>query len=201
LNAVGHCGYITNTSAAGPNDGDSLMRFSFPQKFGAALLVTAWLIWGSNVVGDLVIPASETPRASAATTTAAAPAAASAKEERPPADVKPLLAAAAPEAGEKVYQKCKACHVAEKGGPSRVGPHLWGVVGRAQASVPGFGYSDALKKHTGTWTYDELNMFLASPKTYAPGTKMTFAGLPEAKDRAAVIAYLRGQADSPAPLP
>ena len=67
--------------------------------------------------------------------------------------------------------------------------------------MQGFGYSDALVKTGGSWSYDELNKFLYDPKAYAPGTKMTFAGLKKDDDRAAVIAYLRSRADSPQPLP
>lgn len=106
-----------------------------------------------------------------------------------PVDYATLAAAADAAAGEKIFGKCKACHKID--GNNATGPHLNGVVNRAKASVEGFGYSDALKAMAGdSWTPENLFKFLESPKAYAPGTKMTFAGLPKPEDRANVIAYL-----------
>lgn len=129
---------------------------------------------------------------------AAAPAAAT-----PPAiePVGPLLAAADLAAGEAQSKKCTACHTFTQGGPNRVGPNLWDIVGAKHAHAEGFAYSDAIKSKPGNWDYEELNHFLASPRTYAPGTKMAFAGLPRVADRAALIAYLRTLSASPKPLP
>jgi cytochrome c len=104
-------------------------------------------------------------------------------------DFATVFAAADAAAGEKTFGKCKACHKVD--GTNGTGPHLDGVVGRAVASVDGFSYSDALKGLGGTWEPDHLNEFLTSPKGYAPGTKMSFAGLPKIEDRANVIAYLK----------
>lgn len=104
-------------------------------------------------------------------------------------DFATVFAAADPAAGEKVFGKCKACHKVD--GNNATGPHLNGVVERAVASVAGFGYSDALKGLGGNWEPARMNEFLTSPKAYAPGTKMTFAGLPKVEDRANVIAYLK----------
>lgn len=103
-----------------------------------------------------------------------------------------LLAAADPAAGEKVFTKCKACHKVD--GANGTGPHLNGVVDRAKASVEGFAYSDVLLGMAGdSWTPANMNAFLENPKGYAPGTKMTFAGLPKPADRANVIAWLATQ--------
>ena len=103
-------------------------------------------------------------------------------------DVAALVAAADPAAGETIFKKCAACHKLD--GANAVGPHLDGVVGRPVGSVEGFAYSDPMKAHGGDWTPDDLFHFLANPKKYVPGTKMTFAGLPKPEDRANVIAYL-----------
>ena len=103
-------------------------------------------------------------------------------------DFAALMAAADPAAGEKGFGKCKACHKLD--GADATGPHLNGVVGRAVASVAGFGYSDGMKAHGGDWTPEALQEFLTDPKGVVPGTKMAFAGLKKPEDRADLIAYL-----------
>jgi len=123
-----------------------------------------------------------------------------------PAPVEPvlgLLASADVAAGEKEAKKCAACHDFTKGGPNKVGPNLFGVVEREKGSHEGFNYSDAMKTFSDpkVWTYTSLNKFLHKPSEYISGTKMNFAGIKKAKDRADLIAYLRTLADSPAPLP
>lgn len=92
-------------------------------------------------------------------------------------------------AGERVFGKCKACHKLEDGA-NGVGPHLFAVVDREVGSVAGYDYSGALKAVADVWDVDHLNGFLENPKGYAPGTKMGFAGLKSAEDRADLIAYL-----------
>ena len=114
----------------------------------------------------------------------------------------PLLAAADLEAGAKVARKCTACHTFEQGGADKIGPNLWDSVNRQVASVEGFGYSGALEERAGeVWSYDNLNAFLADPKGWAPGTKMSFAGLRKVGDRASLVAYMRSLSDDPVPLP
>ena len=113
-----------------------------------------------------------------------------------------LLAAADPGAGQKVMKKCTACHTAEQGGKHKQGPNLWNIVERPIAAAGGVTYSSALQERSGeAWSFDNLDGFLAKPKDWAPGTKMTFAGLKKAKQRADLIVYLRSLSDSPAPLP
>jgi cytochrome c len=126
---------------------------------------------------------------------AGAPAAA---QEEP---IEKLLANATPEKGENAAKKCQACHTFNKGEPSRVGPNLYGVVGRDKATVPGFNYSAAMKAKGGKWTIEELNVYLTNPRGYVPGTSMSFAGLPRGSERADLIAFLNSKSDSPAPLP
>lgn len=111
------------------------------------------------------------------------------------------LPAAKADNGAAVFKKCVTCHSIDKGGANKVGPALWGVVNRAKASHEGFGYSDAMKAKGGNWGYEDLARFIHSPGTFVKGTKMVFAGIPDAGDLADLIAYLRAQADSPAPLP
>ena len=125
--------------------------------------------------------------------TAAAPAA-----EQP---IEQVLASADPKRGQQSTKACQTCHTFEKSGPNKIGPNLWGVVGRKKGTEGGFAYSDAIKSKGGEWTVDDLNKFLTSPRGYAPGTKMSFAGMQRENQRADVIAYLNSLSDNPKPLP
>jgi cytochrome c len=112
------------------------------------------------------------------------------------------LAKADPAKGQQIFNKCMACHNADKGGPNQLGPNLWGILGAGIAEDRGgYAFSDALKKVGGTWNWDNLSKWLTSPRTFAPGTKMTFAGLSDPQDRADVEAFLNQHSDSPLPLP
>jgi cytochrome c len=111
------------------------------------------------------------------------------------------LAKADPTHGEQVFKNCGACHNADKGGANHVGPNLWGVIGAPIGQGRGFAFSDALSKVGGTWDWDNLSKWLTSPRAFAPGTKMTFAGLSKPEDRADVIAFLNQHSDSPKPMP
>ena len=124
-----------------------------------------------------------------------------AAKSAPAAAIGPLLAAASPEKGKAVARKCSTCHSLEKGGKAKVGPVLWGIVG-AKKAAGSFSYSGALKGLGGNWDYAALDGFLANPKAYSPGNKMSlFTGIKKDADRAALILYLRSLSDSPVPLP
>lgn len=119
-----------------------------------------------------------------------------------PEPILALIAAADVAKGEKIAKACAACHTFTKGGPNGVGPNLYGVVGGPKDHIAGFAYSGALLEVGGTtWTYAEMNKFLYKPKAYAKATKMSYAGLKKPEDRAALIAWLRAQADAPKALP
>ncbi len=114
-------------------------------------------------------------------------------------DVAALIAAADVAKGEKLFSKCKACHKLADGA-NGVGPFLWGIVGRPIGTAPGFKYSDGMADHGGNWSLDNLLGFLETPKTWAPGTKMAFKGLPMIEDRINVIVFLNEADGSPEPL-
>jgi len=108
-----------------------------------------------------------------------------------PEPIEPVMAKADPAHGQQVAKVCLQCHTFEKGGANKIGPNLFGVVGEEIAQgAGGYGFSDALKSKHGTWDADSLNAWLWKPQSFAKGTKMTFAGLPKAKDRADLVAYL-----------
>lgn len=175
--------------------------FEFNKIF-ASILVALLIAMGASLISDmlvksdkldknvLVIQTNEATNTSATSTPSLEP-------------VTPLLAKANAENGEAIAKKCSQCHTTGKGEPHKVGPNLWNIVFNKLAHVADFAYSNTLKeKHDKqTWTYENLNHFLYKPREFAPGTKMSFAGLSSASERADLIAYLRKQNDNPPPLP
>ena len=116
-------------------------------------------------------------------------------------DISALLAQGDLAHGEKVFKKCAACHLINKGGENKIGPALYGIIGRKVAAKDDYKYSKAMAAYDKFWTFEEMNGYLKKPQRYIKGTKMAFAGLRKEKDRASVILYLNKNSDSPIPLP
>ena len=167
-------------------------------KIAGAVLGTLIFIFVIRLVAEAVyepeIPAKPGFAVQGVVETAGGAATAPVEEAMP--DWGTVLASADVAAGKTVSVKCEQCHDTSSAKTNKIGPPLFGVVGRARASVAGFDYSSAMKAKGGTWTYDELFKFTKSPGAYIPGTKMSFAGLTSAKDRINLIAFLRTNTDS-----
>jgi len=130
-----------------------------------------------------------------------APAAEAAAPAAGGGDLAARLAAGDAAAGVAFMARCRACHTLDEGGARRVGPNIWGIVGKAKGVSEGFPYSDALAAAGGKWTLADLDGYLTAPKEWMPGTKMTFPGIPDATDRANALLALRALSNSPVPLP
>ncbi len=182
--------------------GMAAMMDSFElNKILGAILGTLLVLLSVNIVagGIFSVPKPAKPGYDIAVTET--PAAGPAAAPEPEVPIAQLLANADVKKGETVAKKCMACHDLHKGGPNKVGPDLYGVVGRERGSHEGFSYSAAMKGKPGKWTFEDLNHFLTSPRSFIPGTAMAFAGISKASERADLLAYLNTLSDNPQPLP
>lgn len=175
-------------------------------KIAAAVLVGGMLTLSVGLVSNIIYgapkdSAHEEAASSGEGTDETTASTSATSQAAPPVSSVSMIAAADPALGEKVAAKCKTCHTFESGGPNRVGPNLWNIVGNHSAHKEDFTYSDVINNLKITWDYDHLDQFITNPKAYAKGTKMSFAGVKKPEERAALLRWLRDQADSPAPLP
>ena len=174
-------------------------------KIAGAVLGTALVVFGLNELSKIIYHAPEPEKQGFAIEVAEAAGSGEAAAETPAAPAESLgtmLAAADAAKGQTVFKACAACHDGSKGGPNKVGPNLWGIVGRMHGSHEGFSYSEAMAAlKDKPWTYEALNEFITNPKAAVPGTKMAYGGLKKDADRANLLAYLATLSDSPVPFP
>jgi len=170
-------------------------------KIIAAIIFTVLVVFGIGKIADLVF---EVKKPSVAAYKVDAPAVKTVSAESSGSgavDIKALLALGTIEHGQKVFKKCTACHVVAKGGKNKIGPVLYGVLGKKSASISDYKYSKALIAHGKVWSFAEMNSYLIKPQAHIKGTKMAFAGLKKEKDRASVILYMNSKSDNPLPKP
>ena len=173
----------------------------FGNKIAAGVLVPLLFVVGLNVFSGIIYTPHK-PAVPGYELASPEPAAEQGSDQQAQAEPLPVRLASADAAkGQGAAKKCLACHVFDKGGPNKIGPNLYGVVGRAKGSHEGFAYSGAMKGKGGEWSYDDLDHFLANPKGYVAGTIMAFAGVSNPKERADILGYLRSLSDSPVAFP
>lgn len=177
----------------------------FWNKVAGAVLAILLVVMGLREIGDIVfdVRGPETLGFPVDASLLEGPAGA-APADTGPVDFGTLLATASIDAGERVARRCVACHTFEQGGASGTGPNMWGVIGRAVASVSGFNYSSAMRDYgaDGTqWLYQNMYEYLESPRRYVPGTSMAFAGLRSQEDRINLIAYMHSMGSAQLPFP
>jgi len=159
------------------------------------------LVLGINKVTDVIFYVEKPEKSAyqvASITTVASTASAETSSEI--GNIMAIFASTSAAEGAKVFKKCQTCHSIAEGGKNKIGPALWGVLGRQAGSLPDYKYSKAMAAHGKKWSFEEMNGFLIKPKDWIKGTKMSYAGLKSEKERAAVILYMNENTNSPLPL-
>ena len=170
-------------------------------KIVAAIIFTVLVVFGIEKITDLVFNVEKPSEAAYVVEAPTIKNVTSASSSAGVVDIKAFLALGTLEHGQKVFKKCSACHVVAKGGKNKIGPVLYGVLGKKSASIKDYKYSKALVAHGKVWSFAEMNSYLIKPQAHIKGTKMAFAGLKSEKDRASVILYMNSMSDNPLPKP
>ena len=171
-------------------------------KILVSIVFAVILVLGINKVTDIIFhnPAPQTSAYQVNVANVVSEENQTSSENSQTGDIMTLLASTNAVDGAKVFKKCAACHSIVQGGANKIGPALWGVLGRKAGSVSNYKYSKAMVAYGKPWSFEEINSFLTKPKDWIKGTKMSFAGLKSAKERAAVILYMNKNTNSPLPL-
>ena len=170
-------------------------------KIIVSVLFAVILIIGINKIADSIYyvekPEKSAYQVASVTTVSTATSTETSSET---GNIMALFASTSAAEGAKVFKKCAACHSIAEGGKNKIGPALWGVLGRQAGSLPDYKYSKAMAAHGKKWSFEEMNGFLIKPKDWIKGTKMSYAGLKSEKERAAVILYMNENSNNPLPL-
>ena len=173
-------------------------------KIIVSIVLAIILVFGINKIADVIFfvkkPEKSAYQVASVTTTGSITANETSSESSESVNIMSLFASTSAADGKKVFKKCTACHSIAQGGGNKIGPALWGILGRKAGSVSDYKYSKAMAAHGKNWSFEEINNFLIKPKDWIKGTKMSFAGLKNEKDRAAVILYMNENTNSPLPL-
>ena len=173
-------------------------------KIIVSIVLAVILFLGINKITDAIFyvekPEKSAYQIAEITTAASTTAAETASENSESGNITALFASTSASDGAKVFKKCVACHSIAQGGGNKIGPALWGVLGRQAGSISDYKYSKGMAAHGKTWSFEEMNGFLIKPKNWIKGTKMSFVGLKNVKDRAAIILYMNENSDNPLPL-
>ena len=161
------------------------------------------LVFGINKIADVIFFVKKPEKSVyqvTITTTASTTSAETSLDDADSGNIMSLFASISSDDGSKIFKKCTACHSIAQNGDNKIGPALWGVLGREAGSISDYKYSKAMAAHGKSWSFEEMDGFLIKPKVWIKGTKMSFVGLKNAKERAAVILYMNENTDSPVPL-
>ena len=173
-------------------------------KIIVSIIFAIILVLGINKAADVIFyvekPEKSAYQVESVTTVASTTSSETSTESSESGNIMALFASTSAAEGAKVFKKCAACHSIKEGGANKIGPALWGVLGRKAGSVPNYKYSKAIAAYGKNWSFEEMNGFLIKPKDWIKGTKMSFAGLKNAKERAAVILYMNENTNSPLPI-
>ena len=173
-------------------------------KIIVSIVFAVILVLGINKITDVIFyvekPEKSAYQVEGITTVASTTSAETSSVSSDSGDIMALFASATAAEGAKVFKKCAACHSIAENGANKIGPALWGVLGRTSGSLPDYKYSKAMSAYGKNWSFEEMNGFLIKPKEWIKGTKMAFAGLKNAKERAAVILYMNENTNNPLPL-
>ena len=171
-------------------------------KIFVSILFAVILVLGINKITDVIYhnPAPQTSAYQVNVTTVASNETQTSSESSQTGNIMTLFASTSAAEGARVFKKCSACHSIAKEGKNKIGPKLFGVLGRQAGSISDYKYSKAMAAHGKVWSFEEMNSFLIKPKDWISGTKMQFLGLKNAKDRAAVILYMNSSENTDNPL-
>ena len=173
-------------------------------KIIVSIVLAIILVFGINKIADVIFFVKKPEKSAyqvAMTTTASTTSAETSADDADSGNIMSLFASTSSADGAKIFKKCAACHSIAQGGGNKIGPALWGVLGRKAGSISDYKYSKGMRELGKNWNFKTINSFLIKPKNYVKGTKMAYAGLKKEKDRASIILYLNEQGDSPLPLP